>query len=214
MKNLTTITLLSFSILLIAASCGSGTEETETESSDAKETMQAEVQEKESAQNTEGPFDVKSGTIHYENKKPSGELVSNHVLYFDDYGRTIRLDETIDGETSQFLYSEDKKKGATIWSGRDPISISMRQGEINAYVAKQSESGFTQQEDASILGQSCTVFANNMKDANGDPKVQYWMYKGIPLKEINLLGSGYMFEAVKFEEKQVDRAMFAYLDKN
>lgn len=170
------------------------------------------IQEKE--KKNDGAFKVKSGIIHYYDKNLKGEKSADYKLFFDNFGRLIKLEETIDGQTSNYLYDEDAKKGATQFAGRDKVNkIFMRQGEISRFVAKRSTSGFTKKKNESLIGKECEVYENNAKDDNGDSKLIYWTYKGIVLKEINKLGSGYHFEANKFEEKTIDKETFSLLEK-
>lgn len=193
---------------MLCVSCNS---ENNSENGTKDSNKSEQSSEKHSKVST-GPFEIASGIIHYENKNMKDEIVSKHTLYFDKYGKRIRLDETIAGETSNFLYNEEVKKGVTLWHGRDKSAkIYMRQGEINLYVAQRSTSGFTQGANEEILGRPCETHTNNAKTENGEPKVAYWMHKGITLKEINRLGAGYKFEAVKFEEKPIEDEIFALL---
>lgn len=169
---------------------------------------------KKSSKKTNGPFEIQSGVIEYEEQNLKNNKKTIYTLTFDDYGNVVKLEETVEGETSIYIYNDTTNKGATLFSGRDkPVKIYMRQGEISMFLAQRSTSGFVKQNDQEVLGKNCTVYANNTKTADGAPKVVYWLYKGLALKEINRLGNGYRFEAIKFEEKQIDREVFSLPNK-
>lgn len=85
----------------------------------------------------------------------------------------------------------------------------MRQGELNMLVAQRGTNGCTKQANESILGKDCEVWANNAQSAEGESQLKFWLHKGIAMKEINRLGMGYEFEAVKFDEKAVDKSAFS-----
>ena len=160
----------------------------------------------------DGPFGVKSGVVTYESKKLDGSLVSTNIFHFDDYGNLLKLEETVDGETSIYMYDQKTSKGLTAFPGRKPSKMSMRQGELNMLVAKHSTSGYVQQDNETIAGKDCIVYANNAQSAEGESKHIYWKHKGVLLKEINRLGTGYILEAVAFEEKALDYDTFSELD--
>ena len=160
----------------------------------------------------DGPFGVKSGVVTYESKKLDGSLVSTNTFYFDDYGNMLKLEETADGETSIYMYDQKASKGITAFPGRKPNKIGMRQGELNMLVAMHSTSGYVQQDNATIAGKDCIVYANNAKSAEGKSKHMYWKHKGVLLKEINRLGTGYILEATTYEEKALNDGVFSELD--
>ncbi|MCI5057765.1 MAG: hypothetical protein MRY83_16740 [Flavobacteriales bacterium] len=162
-------------------------------------------------QKTDGPFEIKAGVISYQNKKLDGTVTATNTFYFDDYGNMLKLEETIDSETSTYLYDQKKGKGLTIFPGRKPSKIRMRQGELNIMVAKHSTSGYVKQNDEAIAGKNCTVYANNAKSAQGESQHMYWKHKGLLLKEINRLGGGYILEAISFEEKALNEDVFSQL---
>ena len=195
-------------ILFAFTSCGDGANENtdNAESNAAVENSENTTDDKAEA---DGPFSIKSGIIEYEMKKLNGEVKARLKFYFSKYGNLMKLEETADGETSIYIYNEATKKGVTQFPGRTPSKIFMRQGELNTLVAQRGTNGFTQQADEVILGKNCEVQANNATTAEGDPKVKFWLHKGIAMKEINRLGMGYEFEAVKFDEKPVDKSLFS-----
>ena len=160
----------------------------------------------------DGPFGVKSGVVTYESKKLDGSLVTTNTFYFDDYGNMLKLEETADRETSIYVYDQKASKGMTAFPGRKPNKTSMRQGELNMLVAMHSTSGYVQQDNATIAGKDCIVYANNAKSAEGESKHMYWKHKGILLKEITRLGTGYILEATSFEEKNLDKGIFSEIN--
>lgn len=162
-------------------------------------------------QKTDGPFAIKAGVITYQNKKLDGTVTATNTFYFDDYGNTLKLEETIDSETTTYLYDNKKGKGLTIFPGRKPSKIRMRQGELNIMVAKHSTSGYVKQNDETIAGKNCTVYANKAKSAQGESQHMYWKHNGLLLKEINRLGGGYILEAIAFEEKALNEDVFSQL---
>ena len=206
-KLLTKLSLLSL-ILLLVISCNS--DKSQSKNEPAMETV--DVSDENKKEKIEGPFAIKSAVISYQDKKLDGTLTATKIFYFDDYGNTLRLEETVDGETSTYLYDEQKGKGLTSFPGRKPTKISMRQGELNSLVAKHSTSGYVKQNDETIAGKNCTVYANNAKSAKGESQHTYWKHKGVLLKEINRLGGGYITEAISVEEKALDKSIFSQLD--
>ena len=202
--------LILLFILCTIISCNDGSNSSEkTEATENSENPTTETTQEDKSE-TDGPFEVKSGMIQYQDKNLEGEITATNTFYFDNYGNLIKLEETIDGEISTYIYNEATKKGATLFAGRNKASkIFMRQGEISKFVAQRSTSGFTKENDEEILGKNCEVYANNAKTAEGEPKVVYWQHQGITLKEINRLGSGYMFEASSFEEKPIEKTIFS-----
>ena len=208
-----TIKLLSLALTFcFLVSCGNAEKDASTTSTEEPTPAIVEKPTENQEQKTEGPFEIKSGLIVYQNKKLDGTVRGTNTFYFDNYGNTLKLEETIDGETSTYLYDQEKKKGFTIFPGRKPTKISMRQGELNVFVAKHSTSGYAKQEDEIIAGKNCIVYANNAKSAEGDSQHTYWKHQGVLLKEINRLGGGYIVEATSFEAKAIDREVFSQLD--
>jgi|GEM_PF-6041802 len=202
--------LLGIATLSILSACKDATKETNTSITDVVEEKIEENSNTPEA-NQDGPFQVKSGVITYEERSLEGVVKATHVFYFDDYGNKLRLEETLGGETSIYLYDQDKQEGVTKFPGRNATSIKMRQGEINVFVAKHSTSGYTKQPDEEIAGKMCTVYANNAKSAGGESQSVYWRYKGLLLKDINRLGNGYILEAITIEEKPLDPVFFMEL---
>jgi hypothetical protein len=197
-------------LLFAFAACGDGENPEENNNAESPEEVVENTDDSEadvSEQN--GPFGIQSGVIEYEDRSIGGEVKANLKLYFTNYGNLTKLEETIDGDLSVYIYNNATQKGVTQFGDRKPSKIFMRQGELNLFLAQRGTSGFTQQEDEMILGKTCEVQANNATSAEGDAQVKYWLYKGIPLKEINRLGMGYEFEAVKFEEKALDQSEFS-----
>lgn len=198
-------------------SCGESTETTDTSATGGAPTETTQPDDAPVADatpvNTDGPFQVKSGEIHYQQKDLNGKLVAKYKFYFDNYGMTLKLEETREGEVSLYLYDNEAKKGVTQFPGRKANKAYARQGEMNMFVAMRSQSGFVQRDNEAILGNDCEVFANNAVDDAGESKVVYWMHKGICLKEINRLTGGYEFEATHFEEKALDGSTFSMLNE-
>lgn len=163
----------------------------------------------------DGSFGIESGMIEYQDKNLEGKLTAAYKLYFANYGSLVKLEETMPGEkTTTYIYNDDTKKGVTLFAGRDKANkVFMRQGEINVFLALRSQSGFTKQKDEEILGKNCEVYANNAKSDEGESQLIYWQYKGLLLKEINRLGIGYMFEAIKLEEKPMANDIFSLPNK-
>lgn len=191
-------------------SCGGGTQTNEeagetAPGTNSDNTAMAQEEETEKV----GPFNIKSGVIEYEDKNLNGDVKAILKLTFDNYGSTVNLVETAGAETSIYIFNDLTKKGVTMFPGRKPNKMFMRQGEINQFVAMRSTSGFTKQEDEAILGKNCEVQANNANNAKGESQLTYWMYEGIVMKEINRLGMGYIFEATKLEEQAMEESVFA-----
>jgi len=159
-------------------------------------------------QDADGPFLIKTGIITYETKTLEGLLTATNTLYFDSYGNHLKLVESIGAETNIYYFDERNKNGTTIFHGRKPVKRSMRQAELNFFVAKKAISGYERQEDEELLGKNCVVYANNAKSAGGESQHVYWMHKGVLMKEIDRLGTGYINEAVTFEEKDLDEDVF------
>ena len=205
--------LLPSFILFSLISCG------DTDKSDnSNEPLSTEISTEQSTEENKvaapGPFEVKSGIIHYQTKNIEGKIKAENKLYFENFGNLLKLEETINGETSIYVYNNDTKQGATLWTGKEkPIKSYSKQGEILTFCALRSTQGFTQLDDAILLGKNCSVYANNAKSENGESKLTYWRHKGIILKEINQLGMGYQFEATKFEAKPIKRDVFSLLDE-
>lgn len=196
--------LLLPGLLCLIMSCKQDKQSTEQTDKPKTESVQKKKESKE------GPFSVESGLIKYQEKNLKTEAITTYLLTFDHYGNVVKLEETLDGETSVYLYNNDTKKGATLFGGRDKANkIFARQGEINKFVSMRSTSGFTKQADETILGKNCEVYANNAKSNEGDSQLVYWLHNGIVLKEINRLGMGYSFEAVLFEEKPIGEKSFS-----
>jgi hypothetical protein len=209
----TTSIKILLAVLSIGAMSSCNSEGTEAEmlvSDEVEKTIETKTEVKQDAE--DGPFNVKSGIVTYESKKLDGSLVSTSTFYFDDYGNLVKLEETAAGETSVYMYDQKASKGMTAFPGRKPSKISMRQGELNMLVAKHSTSGYVQQNNEAVAGKDCIVYANNAQSAEGESKHIYWKYKGVLLKEINRLGTGYMLEATSFEEKALDNDVFSELD--
>ncbi len=205
--------LISCLFFLLVSACGGG-ENKDTTSETDTETPAVDVQETPEAvqEESDGPFEVESGIIVYESKNLAGEVTAINTLTFTEYGNRLKLEESIDGETSIYVYDQNTSTGATKFAGRDRVNkISVRQGEINTFVAQRSESGFEQRDNEDLLGKSCEVFANRAQSEAGEPQVMYWLHRGIVLKEINRLGSGYQFEAVSMEERSVAEDAFSLL---
>ena len=212
--NLRLSKIIPFLILPIAiSSCSEPDGSADVTPSTTVET-EGEITTEVETPNTDGPFSIKSGVIHYVDKNQDGDITMESDFYFDNYGRVMKLEETVDGEVSVYLYDDDAKKGLTQFPGRNASTSSMKQGEILRLVAMRSQQGYVQQADEEIIGKNCEVYANNAVDENGDSKVVYWMHQGICLKEINQLGMGYIFEATSFEEKALDASVFALLNEN
>lgn len=201
---------VSFTLL----SCGEQTETSDNVESTPVETVPENdgIAAEGNPVKSDGPFNIKSGEIHYDDKNLEGNVVGQYIFSFDNYGNLLKLEETIDGETSLYLYDEDAKKGVTQFAGRKANKAYMRQGEINRFVAMRSQSGFAQKDNEELLGKTCEVYANNAVNDAGESKVVYWMHEGICLKEINRLAAGYSFEATKFEEKAIAKDVFSLLD--
>lgn len=200
---------MAFTLLLIL-SCS----EDKTQSEDTTQerpTEKTEVTEP-TEEKIEGPFAIKSGVITYHDKKLDGTVTATKTFYFDNYGNTLKLEETIDGETSIYIFDNLLGKGQTSFPGRKPSKMRMRQGELNSLVAKHSTSGYAKQDNETIIGKECIVYANNAKSAEGESKHIYWKHKGILLKEVSRLGGGYITEAVSFEEKALDKSLFPELE--
>lgn len=198
--------------LFAFAACGDGqnTEENSENAETSDEMMENTNDSEADAPEMNGPFGIQSGVIEYEDRSLGGEVTANLKLYFTNYGALTKLEETTtDGEVSVYIYNDATKKGVTQFGERKPSKIFMRQGELNLFLAERGTNGFTQQEDQMILGKTCEVQANNATSVDGDPQVIFWLHKGIPMKEINRLGMGYEFEAVKFEERTVDKSEFS-----
>lgn len=212
MKHQLTHLFVLFISIGLLISCKSDAKETNNNSDDTKNisTNPEEVKVGDN-QDPDGHFAIKSGIITYETKKLNGTLTATNVLYFDDYGKKLKLEETISGEVSVYMFDEDKKKGLTSFPGRKPSKMFMRQGELNSLIAKHSTSGYTKQENETIAGKDCVVYANNAKSTEGESKHVYYKYKGILFKDINRLGSGYITEAISFEEKALDNSIFSAL---
>lgn len=198
-------------IIAIMAICILFSCKNEQSASNDKITKEVEKKMKSNEVKSEAPFQVKSGIIVYDYKKLDGTITASHTFYFDDYGNTLKLEETSDQETTVYLFDQEKRIGLTIFPGRKPSKIRMRQSELNSLVVKHATSAYTKQPDEDIAGKKCTVYANNAKSAEGESKHIYWKYKGILLKEINRLGTGYILEATTFEEKALDSSVFSEL---
>ena len=198
-------------IICLIFSCNYEGRKAET---NANEEVEKTIEEKTNLKRDkqDGPFGVKSGVVTYENKNLDGNLVSTNTFYFDDYGNLLKLEETADRETTIYMYDQKKRKGITAFPGRKPNKMSMRQGELNMLVVMHSTSGYVQQDNEDIAGKDCIVYANNAKSAEGESKHMYWKHKGVLLKEINRLGTGYILEATSFEEKILDKGIFSELD--
>ena len=204
--NIITVAMVTWSLLSCSEGEKPGTSITGEVEDYITEKTNIEVDEKD------GPFAVKSAIVVYENKELDGTLVSTNTFYFQDYGNMLKLEETVDGETSVYMYDQKASKGVTIFPGRKPNKISMRQGELNMLVAGHSTSGYVQRDNETIAGKDCIVYANNAKSEVGDSKHTYWKHNGVLLKEINRLGTGYMLEATSFEEQDLDNNTFSELD--
>ncbi|MFK7784867.1 MAG: hypothetical protein AB8B56_07120 [Crocinitomicaceae bacterium] len=213
MKRLLTHLYVLPIFLFVLAACGDGENPEENNNAGPSEEVAENADDSEAEESeTKGPFGIKSGVIEYEDRSIGGEVRANLKLYFTNYGALTKLEETTDGEMSVYIYNDATKKGVTQFGQRKPSKIFMRQGELNLFLAPRGTNGFAQQEDEMILGKTCEVQANNATSADGDPQVIFWLHKGIPMKEINRLGMGYEFEAVKLEEKAVDKSQFSLAD--
>lgn len=202
--------LICLMLIGVLVSCKNETKDTNTTITDVVEEKIKESSNTPEAKQ-DGPFQVKSGVINYEERTLEGVVRGTYVFYFDDYGNKLRLEETLGGETSIYLYDQEKQEGVTKFPGRNASSIKMRQGEINVFVAKHSTSGYMKQPDEEIAGKNCTVYANNAKSAEGESQSVYWKYKGLLMKDVNRLGSGYILEAISIEEKALDPVFFMEL---
>jgi hypothetical protein len=211
MKSQSIKLLLSLLIVSVLFSCKDEKKDTETTVTDAVEkTIEENTKVKEDKQ--DGPFGVKSAVITYDNKKLDGSLRSTYTFYFDDYGNMLKLEETVDGDTSVYMFNEKEGKGMTAFPGHKPNKMSMRQGELNMLVVMHGTSGYVQQDNEAIVGRDCIVYANNAKSAKGESQHKYWKHKGVLLKEINRLGMGYILEATSFEERALDKEAFSQLN--
>jgi len=165
---------------------------------------------------SDGPFQVKAGVVEFLTKDLDGNLLEDTKIYtFENYGNLVKLEETFQGDRSVYLYNYTTKKGMVLREGKTEAQKSYgAPGEINEFTQSQGTAGggFTQLVNENIAGKDCEVQENNGQ-RDGKSTYIFWSYKGITLKAFNnIMGKGYIKEAVNFEERAVPLSEFAFPD--
>jgi len=137
-------------------------------------------QEVQDYRNNNKRYDVKSGIIHFEDRWKDGELSSQHIVYFDNYGwdeANFRINS--DGEEDLFLlksypleFISSKMSTYKEQKFYDSFSMYVKNHCLRLSVTEQ------------VMGKPCEIYK---KSSNSEDK--YWVWGGIILKETDEFGT-------------------------